>query len=79
MNETMASAAPSIDDHGHDHSGISPELVLVDPELSRRVRPRVPLLFRRRRPPLPVLHLVADTPLASAPIDAPSTEAGSPT
>ena len=65
MNHTMASAARTIDDHAHDHSGISPELVLVDPELSRRVRPRVPLLFRRRKPPLPVLHVVADTPLAS--------------
>ena len=66
MNQTMASAARMIDDHAHDHSGISPELVLVDPELSRRVRPRVPLLFRRRKPPLPVLHVVADAPLASA-------------
>ena len=43
------------------HPRISPELVLVDPELSRRVRPRVPLLFRRRTPPLPVLHLVEET------------------
>ena len=56
----MVSAASSIDDHNYDHSGISPELVLVDPELSRRVRPRVPLLFRRRRPPLPALHLGRD-------------------
>jgi len=55
----MASAAHTVDDHAH--SRISPELVLVDPELSRRVRPRVPLLFRRRTPPLPVLHLVAET------------------
>ena len=62
MNQTMASAARMIDDHAHDRSGISPELVLVDPELSRRVRPRVPLLFRRRKPPLPVLHVVADAP-----------------
>ena len=63
----MASAAHTIDDHAH--SRITPELVLVDPELSRRVRPRVPLLFRRRTPPLPVLHLVADkddvTPVAA--------------
>jgi hypothetical protein len=55
----MASAAHTIDDHAH--SGISPELVLVDPDLARRVRPRIPLLFRRRRPPLPVLRLVANT------------------
>jgi hypothetical protein len=48
----MASAAHTLDDHAR----ISPELVLVDPELSRRVRPRVPLLFRRRKPPLPVLR-----------------------
>ena len=61
----MASVARTIDDYAHDRSRISPELVLVDPELSRRVRPRVPLLFRRRKPPLPVLHLVTDTALAS--------------
>lgn len=63
----MASAAHTIDDHVH--SRISPELVLVDPELSRRVRPRVPLHFLRRTPPLPALHLVADkddvTPVAA--------------
>ena len=55
----MASAAHLIDDHAHPQ--ISPELVLVDPELCGRVRPRVPLLFRRRTPPLPVLHLVEET------------------
>jgi hypothetical protein len=59
MRPVMASAAHTIDDHAH--SGISPELVLVDPELSGRVRPRIPLLFRRRTPPLPVLHLVEKT------------------
>jgi hypothetical protein len=65
MNETMASAAPHIDDHARD-SRISPELVLVDPELSRRVRPRVPLLHRRRKPPLPVLNIASpnDEPAA---------------
>ncbi|HEY7344974.1 MAG TPA: hypothetical protein VH620_05385 [Gaiella sp.] len=50
----MASAAYSIDDS--THLRISPELVLVDPDLAKRVRPRIPLLFRRRKPPLPVLH-----------------------
>jgi len=59
MDGPMASAAHTIDDHAH--SRITPDLVLVDPELSRRVRPRVPLLFRRRTPPLPVLHLVDET------------------
>jgi hypothetical protein len=54
MNGSMASAAHTIDDH--THSRISPELVLVDPELSRRVRPRVPLRFGRRKSPLPVLR-----------------------
>jgi hypothetical protein len=55
----MASAAHTIDDHAH--SGISPELVLVDPDLANRVRPRIPLLFLRRRPPLPVLRLVRNS------------------
>ena len=59
MNVTMASAAHTIDDDLDGCSRISPELVMVDPDLSRRVRPRVPLLFRRRTPPLPVLHLVS--------------------
>jgi hypothetical protein len=61
----MASAAHTIDDLAH--SRISPELVLVDPELSRRVRPRVPLLFRRRKPPLPPLHLL-DAPPPAVPV-----------
>jgi hypothetical protein len=59
----MASAAHTIDDHAH--SGISPELVLVDPELARRVRPRIPLLFRHRKPPLPALRLVEETPVTA--------------
>jgi hypothetical protein len=54
MGRTMASAAHTLDDSSF--SRISPELVLVDPELAGRVRPRIPLLFRRRKPPLPVLH-----------------------
>ena len=57
----MGSAASTNDHRVDDLVRITPELVLVDPELSRRVRPRVPLLFRRRTPPLPVLHLVAET------------------
>jgi hypothetical protein len=67
MDGPMASAAHTIDDHAH--SRITPELVLVDPELSRRVRPRVPLHFLRRTPPLPALHFAADkddvTPVAA--------------
>ena len=59
----MASAAHTIDDHAQ--SRISPELVLVDPVLAKRVRPRVPLLFRRTRPPLPILH-TADVRTTSA-------------
>jgi hypothetical protein len=54
----MGSAA-STNDHLDDLVRITPELVLVDPELSRRVRPRLPLLFRRTRAPLPALHLQA--------------------
>jgi len=52
----MGSAASTTGHRADDLVRISPELVLVDPELSRCVRPRLPLLFRRRRPPLPVLH-----------------------
>ncbi len=53
----MGSAASTTGHFVDDLVRISPELVLVDPELSRRVRPRLPLLFRRRKPPLPSLHL----------------------
>jgi hypothetical protein len=52
----MGSAASTSGHPSDDLARITPELVLVDPDLSLRVRPRVPLLFRRRRPPLPVLH-----------------------
>jgi len=52
----MGSAASTTGHRVDDLRRITPELVLVDPDLSRRVRPRVPLLFHRRTPPLPVLH-----------------------
>jgi hypothetical protein len=51
----MTPAASGVGACVDDLPRISPELVLVDPELSQRVRPRVPLSFRRRRPPLPPL------------------------
>ena len=54
----MAPAASGVGACVDDLPRISPELVLVDPELSQRVRPRVPLPFRRRRPPLPPLGRV---------------------
>jgi hypothetical protein len=53
----MGSAASTTGHLVDDLVRITPELVLVDPELSRRVRPRLPLLFSRRRPPLPSLGL----------------------
>jgi hypothetical protein len=53
----MTPAASGVGACVDDLPRISPELVLVDPELSRRVRPRLPLLFLRRRAPLPPLHL----------------------
>jgi len=54
----VTSAARAVGARSDDLPRISPELVLVDPELSRRVRPRVPILSRRRRrPPLPPLGL----------------------
>ena len=39
--------------------GVTPELALVDPELARRVRRRVPQKRLGHRPPLPVLRLPA--------------------
>lgn len=53
----MGSAASTTGHLVDDLVRITPELVLVDPELSRRVRPRLPLLFRRRSAPLPPLRL----------------------
>ena len=56
----MTSVAATDGACADDLPRISPELVLVDPELSGRVRHRVPLLFGRSRPPLPALHAPAD-------------------
>ena len=42
---------------------ISPELALVDPELARRVRRRIPRKIPGLRPPLPSLSVVP--PLAT--------------
>ena len=53
----MGSAASTTGHLVDDLVRITPDLVLVDPELSRRVRPRLPLLFGRRRAPLPSLSL----------------------
>jgi hypothetical protein len=38
---------------------ISPELALVDPELARRVRHRIPRKLPGHGPPLPILRLPA--------------------
>lgn len=56
----MSSIAATVGDPTDEFLLVTPELVLVDPELARRVRPRIPLSFRRRTPPLPPLHLVGD-------------------
>lgn len=66
----MGSAASISGHHADGLARITPELVLVDPDLSRRVRPRVPLLFRRRQPPLPVLHHAQPAGRATEPVDA---------
>ena len=42
-----------------DLTRISPELALVDPELARRLRHRIPRKRLGHRPPLPVLRLPA--------------------
>ena len=67
----MTSVAATDGAYADDLQRISPELVLVDPELSGRVRPRVPLPFGRGRPPLPALRLMADADPSSAadPVD----------
>ena len=52
MDSTAVTKTPDI-------ARISPELVLVDPELARRVRRRVPQKRLGHRPPLPVLRLPA--------------------
>ncbi len=69
----MTPAARGVGARVDDPSRISPELVLVDPELSSRVRPRVPLPFRRRRPPLPSLGRRIGGGAPDALADAPST------
>lgn len=56
----MGSAASIAGHRADDLARITPELVLVDPELSGRVRHRVPLPFLRRTPPLPVLHRASE-------------------
>jgi hypothetical protein len=42
-----------------DLTRVSPELALIDPELARRLRHRVPRKRPGHRPPLPVLRLPA--------------------
>jgi hypothetical protein len=63
MKSGMTSA-----DHDHDtldQSEISPELVLVDPELARRLHER-DRVRARRRAPLPILRLVPNAPSGSS-------------
>ncbi len=54
MNDSMTSVADIPGDADDDLSGISPELVLVDPELARLVREREPALL----PAPPTLRLI---------------------
>ena len=56
----MTSVAATDGDYADDLPRLITELVLVDPELSKLVRPRVPLPFRRGRAPLPALHGIAE-------------------
>jgi hypothetical protein len=75
----MGAAASTTDHLVDDLVRITPELVLVDPELSRRVRPRLPLLFRRRRPPLPALRLQAVPAVEGCAINSVSVVQATPT
>jgi hypothetical protein len=52
-----------------DIARISPELALVDPELARRLRHRLPRKRPGHRPPLPVLRLPAGPGAAAGPAD----------
>jgi hypothetical protein len=62
----MTSVAATDGAYADDLPRISPELVLVDPELSKRVRPRVPLPLRRGHAPLPALHDMAEARVPTA-------------
>jgi hypothetical protein len=50
-----------------DVTRVSPELALVDPELARRLRLRLPRRLPPRRPPVPVLRLAASAEGAADP------------
>ena len=56
----MTSVADMRPDAGDDPSEISPELVLVDPDLARRLREREPAPVVEDEPPARPLRLVAD-------------------
>jgi hypothetical protein len=60
MNDSMTSVPDPAGDMGDELSGISPELVLVDPELARRLREREPAAQ-------PVLWLVPPAAAPAAP------------
>jgi hypothetical protein len=62
MNEQMEASAVNLPP---DVPRISPELVLVDPELADRVRDRIPRKRPGHRLPLPVLRLL-DGPASDA-------------
>ncbi len=74
IENVMGSAASTTGHRVDDLSRITPELVLVDPELSRQVRPHLPLFFRRRRPPLPSLSLHP----GASPVNDPTSVDGRP-
>jgi hypothetical protein len=69
MTESMdATAADRL-----DIARISPELALVDPELARRLRRRIPPKRLGHRPPLPVLRLPVRDTVAEAGTQATAT------
>lgn len=81
MNDSMTSVADIPGDADDDLSGISPELVLVDPELARRVREREAALAAAPPERVPVLRLVPSgpeehgvVPRPAAPVPRPASE-----
>ena len=77
MNDQMTSVADTRPDVDDDLTEISPELVLVDPDLARRLREREPAPVVDDQPAVPLLRLVTvEQPMS--PADAEPVEEAAP-
>lgn len=79
MNDSMTSVADIPGDADDDLSGISPELVLVDPELARRVREHEAALAAAPPERTPVLRLVPSELEESGVVPRPAATVSPPT